>query len=476
MNATGPQSPRSAELLTRVAHGDDAAEVAVYERYAARLLSLAEQRLGDRFRARASAEDVTQSAWRSFFLHARGGRFETSQVGDLWRLLAKITMHKLGRQLERHTAAKRDVRQEFATEPAALVERQPAVIDVVAAAELLQLALADLTTAQRGVIEGGLSGMSLEQLAAQSGRSVRTVRRLLQQARQTIEHRLQQPPQDIVSSTVWSRAGADSTQPLLNSDDYHLHQMTGAGAMGRVFRATELSTQRTVAVKALRKHWQSDVRAVTRFVQEAQTLLAIEHPGVTAVTGLGRFPAGGLFLVCEYVDGPNLHTQLADRRFDLPRAAELMNPVALAVEHVHQCGVVHCDLKPANILLRPSGEPVVTDFGFAWSLRQEPASPPCVKGVGGTSGYVAPEVLAGQPPSPAADIYALGVLAWQLVAASDLWEKPDSASASLHAWRQMCLRWADAAPDNRPAFSEIRRDLARFSSQTDGCLEVDPVD
>ena len=143
MDETGSESTQSTpstpsvELLTRVARGVESAELAVYERYAARLLSLAEQRLGDRFRARASAEDVTQSAWRSFFVHARVGCFETSQAGDLWRLLAKITMHKLGRQLERHTAAKRDVRQEFATEPAAIIERQPAVVDVVAAAELL---------------------------------------------------------------------------------------------------------------------------------------------------------------------------------------------------------------------------------------------------------------------------------------------------------------------------------------------------
>jgi len=476
MNATGPQSPRSAELLNRVARGDDAAEVAVYERYAARLLSLAEQRLGDRFRARASAEDVTQSAWRSFFLHARGGRFEASQAGDLWRLLAKITMHKLGRQLERHTAARRDVRQEFATEPAALVERQPAVVDVVAAAELLQLALADLPTAQRGVIEGVLSGMSLEQLATQSGRSVRTARRLLQQARQAIEDRLQQPPQDIVSKTVWSRAGTDNTRPLLHFDDYRLHQMIGAGAMGRVFRATELSTQRTVAVKALRKHWLSDVRAVERFVHEAQTLLATEHRGVTAVTGLGQFPAGGFFLVCEYVDGPNLQTQLSDRRFALPRAAQLMTLVAQAVEHVHQCGVVHCDLKPANILLRSSGEPVVTDFGFAWSLRQDPVAALSVKSIGGTSGYVAPEVLAGQPPSPAAAVYALGVLAWQLVSATNLWQKPDSLSASMHTWRQMCLKWANAVAGDRPALSDVCRDLARFSNRKADCLEVDPAD
>ncbi|MCR9197778.1 MAG: protein kinase [Planctomycetaceae bacterium] len=476
MNATGPQSPRSAELLNRVARGDGAAEVVVYERYSARLLALAEQRLGNKFRARASAEDVTQSAWRSFFLHSRGGRFETSQAGDLWRLLAKITMHKLGRQLERHTAAKRDVRQEFSTEPAAMVERQPAVVDVVAAAELLQLALADLPTAQRGVIEGVLAGLSLEQLATQSGRSVRTARRLLQQARQTIEDRLQQPSQDIVPKTVWDRVGTDNTRPLLHSDDYRLHQMIGAGAMGRVFRATELSTQRTVAVKALRKHWQSDVRAVERFVHEAQTLLAIEHPGVTAVTGLGQFPAGGLFLVCEYVDGPNLQTRLAERRFALARAAELMNLTAQAVEHVHRCGVVHCDLKPANILLRPSGEPVVTDFGFAWSLRQDPAAALSVKSIGGTSGYVAPEVLAGQPPSPAADVYAVGVLAWQLVSASDLWQKPGNLSAPMRTWRQMCLKWADAAPDNRPALSDVCRDLARFSNREADCLEVDLAD
>lgn len=474
MNATGPQTPRSAELLARVARGDASAELAVYDRYADRLLSLAEQRLGDKFRARASAQDVTQSAWRSFFLHARGDRFEVSQAGDLWRLLAKITMHKLGRQLERHTAAKRDVHQELATEPAALVERQPAVIDVVAARELLQLALADLPTAQRDVIEVVLSGKSLEQLAAQSGRSVRTARRLLQQARQSIEHRLQQPPQDI-SSTAGNRATVDNTPPLLNSEDYRLHQMIGAGAMGRVFRATEHSTQRTVAVKALRKHWQSDERAVERFVQEAQTLLSIEHPGVMAVTGLGRFPAGGWFLAGEYVDGPNLQTQLTKRRFDLPRAAELMNQIAEAVEHVHQCGVVHCDLKPANILLRCSGEPVVTDFGFAWSLQQGP-SPLWVKSVGGTSGYVAPEVLAGQPPSPAADVYALGVLAWQLVSAANLREEPESPSAAMARWRQLCLRWADAVPGNRPAVSLFRRDLSRFCSQADDCREGHSAD
>ena len=133
----------------------------------------------------------------------------------------------------------------------------------------------------------------------------------------------------------------------------------------------------------------------------------LNHPGVIRVHGLGRFPSGGYFLVMDWIDGVDLQTRIDQRQLVATEAMRIVMAVAEAITHSHQAGVVHCDLKPANVLLGREGEVIVTDFGFAQIITGKHKA----TAIGGTAGYVAPELLkAGTTPAPAADIFSLGKL------------------------------------------------------------------
>ena len=195
----------------------------------------------------------------------------------------------------------------------------------------------------------------------------------------------------------------------LQYSDYTLQRLIGAGGMGRVYAALRQTDRRLVAVKALRKSLQSNPRAVRQFVQEARLLAQLDHPNIVHVHGLGRFPNGGYFIVMDHVAGENL--QLVLNRGPLPVAntIRLVRTVAQAIEQVHELGIVHCDLKPGNVLLGHSGEPIVTDFGFAQLISGRLESE---RSVGGTLGYIAPEILTdgAEKIGTAVDVYGLGAL------------------------------------------------------------------
>lgn len=184
--------------------------------------------------------------------------------------------------------------------------------------------------------------------------------------------------------------------------------------MGKVYRAKDKRNGKCVAVKTLLKARQTESRAVTQFVQESQILAGWSHPHIVKIEGLGRYPGGGYFLVMDFVEGVNLQTRLASGPVGLAEAARIVRDVASAISYAHERGVVHCDLKPGNVLLDANGRVFVTDFGFAYLLNAGPGRR--AGAIGGTLGFVAPEVLmGGNKPTPAADIYALGVLLWVLV-------------------------------------------------------------
>jgi serine/threonine-protein kinase len=184
--------------------------------------------------------------------------------------------------------------------------------------------------------------------------------------------------------------------------------------MGKVYRATDKRTGKKVAVKTLHKSRQADARAVAQFVQESQILAGWNHPNIVKIEGLGRYPGGGYFMVMEFVEGMNLQARLALGPLNVPEAVRIVRDVASAIGYAHEQGIVHCDLKPGNVLLDGEGRVFVTDFGFAYLLNAGPDRRPGA--IGGTLGFVAPEVLVGgSKPTPAADIYALGALLSVLV-------------------------------------------------------------
>jgi len=221
------------------------------------------------------------------------------------------------------------------------------------------------------------------------------------------------PPPGRKSSVTVSDA-LDSRAPLPWSD-YLLQELHGSGGFGKVYRAQHKSSSRTVAVKALHKSHQQDPQAVQQFIQEAQLLDRLNHPGIVGVHGLGRYPGGGYFLVLDWIDGQDLQQQLGHGPASPEEAVRITMAVAEAIQHSHDRGVIHGDLKPSNVLVDEAGHVFVTDFGLAHLLRSTDDCEKTPSARGGTLAFMAPEVVRGDRSSVAVDVYGLGAILYALL-------------------------------------------------------------
>ncbi|WP_433244735.1 protein kinase domain-containing protein [Streptosporangium sp. CA-135522] len=193
----------------------------------------------------------------------------------------------------------------------------------------------------------------------------------------------------------------------------------GAGGMGEVWRGEDTVLARTVAVKVLLPGRTDDPGFLVRFQGEARAMATINHPGVVDVYdyGIHEVPGAGAtaYLVMKFVDGEPLDRLLGRMGSIAPGAAmELIAQAASALQAVHDQGIVHRDVKPGNLMVRSDGTLVLTDFGIA---RSDAASRLTDAGmVLGTAAYCAPEQAEGAPVTPAVDVYALGVVAYECLA------------------------------------------------------------
>jgi RNA polymerase sigma factor (sigma-70 family) len=392
----------SAELLQRYQAGDARAASELFHRYEHRLQHLARSCLAPRLARRVAPEDVVQSACRSFFRRAREGAFTLAERGDLWRLLARITRHKVCRSARRHGADCRAVGREQSAE-AEYPDSATDPADAAVLADELAAAVITLPATQQSVVELWLEGVTPPEIAARLGCSRRTVRRALDELRCELERRLLAP------------AGECAVLPY---GDVVLRRMLGSGGMGKVYRAEYRPTGLPVAVKVLHKRLLSRPSLVACFRGEARVLSRLSHPGIVRVHGAGRLPDGGHFLAMDLIDGPDLGQVLGAGPVPLDLAVRWVAATAAAVHYAHQQGVVHCDLKPANVLLQldPAGGlgsavPKVVDFGLARVL-----GPRGARSVGGTAGYLAPEQCADRGGiSVRTDVYGLGGLLYALL-------------------------------------------------------------
>jgi DNA-directed RNA polymerase specialized sigma24 family protein/tRNA A-37 threonylcarbamoyl transferase component Bud32 len=383
----------SAELLARYHHRrDEAAAGELFRRYAGRLTALARSRLARVLAARVDAEDVVQSAYRSFFLLAGDGDVLLRESGDLWRLLVRITLRKVYRSARRHRADCRSVEREHPRpdeEEAVALSREPTPAEAAALVDELRGVLAPLGAVPRRVVEMRLQGHEVEDIAAEVRRSARTVRRILAAFGGELEQRLGAAP-------------PPSEEGLIPYGDVVLLRQLGQGGMGKVYRATWRGSDGPVAVKLLRKPLRGHETAVARFREEAALLARLRHPGLVAVHGLGLLPDGGHFLVMDLVEGSDLARQ---PRPPVAVALRWVAEAADALAYAHGMGVVHCDLKPSNLLLGGDGRVRVSDFGLARSLAGGDA--PC----GGTAGFMTPEQADPRGKvSPRTDVYGLGAV------------------------------------------------------------------
>jgi serine/threonine protein kinase len=195
---------------------------------------------------------------------------------------------------------------------------------------------------------------------------------------------------------------------------YEVQELLGQGAMGTVYRAYHQALARTAAVKVL-SALTPDPDATARFRREAQSIAQMRHPNVLNVYDFGEFEKTP-YMVVEYMPGGSLGDRLrAGERFDRQTALHLLDGIAAALDYAHRAGVVHRDVKPANVLVDSHGNPVLADFGLAKLLQS--ASVKTVSGVTtGTPGYMAPEQVMGVAVGPAADTYALATMAYEFLA------------------------------------------------------------
>jgi len=204
---------------------------------------------------------------------------------------------------------------------------------------------------------------------------------------------------------------------------YRIEAKLGEGGMGVVYRARDMLLE-PVAVKVLAERFQSDANARSRLLAEARAASALNHPNICTVHEVGEAD-GRAFIVMEYVEGRPLNqlVQSSDQGLPVEGIIRYGSQIAAALAHAHDRGVVHRDLKGGNIIVTGDGRPKVLDFGLAKRLRelaaQETRSAESLEEAGtlvGTLAYMAPEVLKGEPADARSDLWAFGVVLYEMTA------------------------------------------------------------
>ena len=198
---------------------------------------------------------------------------------------------------------------------------------------------------------------------------------------------------------------------------YHILEKLGEGGMATVYKAFDTRLERDVAVKIIRKEaFSQEVigRILKRFEREAKTLARLIHPNIVSIIDYGEYE-NSPYLVMPFLSGGTLKQKMG-KTMPWQDAARLLLPIARALAYVHDQDVIHRDVKPANILITTSGEPMLTDFGIAKMLDLEAGQTLTGTGVGiGTPEYMAPEQGMGKEIDGRADIYSLGIILYELV-------------------------------------------------------------
>ncbi|MCS7324076.1 MAG: protein kinase [Anaerolineae bacterium] len=217
---------------------------------------------------------------------------------------------------------------------------------------------------------------------------------------------------------------------MLLNNRYQLISPIAAGGMATVYAAHDVQLDRRVAVKILRSPYAKDTEFVQRFRREAQLAASLNHPNIVAIYDVGHELVGTAayhYIVMELVEGDNLKRYLQRRGQPLPvdEVLRIGAQLCQAVGFAHARGLVHCDIKPQNVLLNASGQVKVTDFGIARAWRSDMQRGEQAGEVWGTPLYYAPEQAAGAPPTPASDVYSIGVVLYELLTARLPFESDD---------------------------------------------------
>lgn len=266
-------------------------------------------------------------------------------------------------------------------------------------------------------------------------------------------------------------------KPGTRLGSYEIKSALGAGGMGEVYCARDPKLNRDVAIKVLQDAFAADPERLGRFSREAQLLASLNHPHIAQIYGFEDFASGEpgqsvvRALIMELVDGPTLADRIKQGPIPVEETVAIARQIAEALEAAHGRGIIHRDLKPANIKLTADGAVKVLDFGLAKALNPlspanvgSPSNPSTVSGmILGTVAYMAPEQARGQTVDERADIWALGVVTYEMLSGHRPFEGQTISDTIAAVLRQQ-VHWAQL-PHETPA--ELRRLLQR-------CLQRDP--
>ena len=279
------------------------------------------------------------------------------------------------------------------------------------------------------------------------------------------------------------------------SDRYELGDRLGSGGMSTVYRATDRVLERTVAVKILAEHLSDDEKFVARFRREALAVAKLIHPNIVQVYDTG-VDADRHYIVMEYVEGKSVAQLLQTKgRLGADSTAEIGIQACAGLEYAHRQGIIHRDVKPGNLMViggpagrrrrdssahePPTGEMTIklTDFGIARATAQSRLTQ--VGSVVGTAAYLAPEQARGEEATPAADVYALGVVLYQLLTGRLPWEGSTLAELAIRRENEQPLPPTSYDPDvpetlSRAVLTSLEGEaVARYSSARDLARALD---
>ncbi len=254
-------------------------------------------------------------------------------------------------------------------------------------------------------------------------------------------------------------------KPTILNQRYRLIELVGAGGMATVFRGEDLLLERTVAVKFLREPFASDPAFRERFLGEARAAARLDHPNIVRIYDVGVDEGNHPYIVMEIVEGEDLKTSIRrEGPLSVNKALDLTRQICAGVGLAHRAGIVHCDLKPQNILVTYEGQAKVADFGIARAFQGEGRGSQEEQEdvVWGSPHYIAPEQAMGKQPTPATDVYSIGVMLYEMLTGVPPFHDPDPTALALKHIQEEPVPLRSLNPRIPPGLEQlVRRALSK---------------